>query len=252
MISDGQEKRKFCSGSCRDVHYRSSSGKPCIACGVEFCGIRIDADTGKYYRYEGMKACSRECRIADIRRRGRLVAKSGLRKGPAHHNWQGGKALSNSVGARGPNWKKQRLAAIRRDKACVDCGMTNEQSLAKYGRQLDVDHVVPFHNFTSYKKANALSNLQCRCKSCHRIEEAKRSMVQMVLPMQESEKRRHRGGYARGEKAGGAKLREYQVVAIRRRLAGGEHYSAVADDYPAVSIHAIIDVARGRTWRHIP
>jgi hypothetical protein len=53
--------------------------------------------------------------------------------------------------------------------------------------------VVPFHNFNSYKKANALSNLQCRCASCHKRAESKRGMVQMVLPMQDSANRMHKG-----------------------------------------------------------
>jgi hypothetical protein len=169
-------------------------------------------------------------------------------RGHLHPNWQGGKALLNNASNRGPNWSKQRAAAIKRDGACVDCGISNEDCIVKYRRSLDVDHVVPFHNFSSYRKANSLSNLQCRCASCHRIAEAKRSMIQMVLPVQDSESRRHKGRIGKGNH----RLTEQQVLAIRARSDAGEPATRISIDFPLVSRRAVSDIAKRKTWRHIP
>jgi hypothetical protein len=51
-----------------------------------------------------------------------------------------------------------------------------------------------------------------------------------------------------GEKAASAKLTAASVPLIRRRLSNGETCAAIAKDY-GVSLHAIFDIKRGKTWK---
>jgi hypothetical protein len=68
--------------------------------------------------------------------------------------WRGGHA-----GYRGPNWKRQRAAALERDgHACRSCGVTE---------RLTVNHVRPFRLFASHEEANRLDNLLTLCRPCH-------------------------------------------------------------------------------------
>jgi hypothetical protein len=69
--------------------------------------------------------------------------------------WRGG-----HVCYRGPNWPKQRKAALERDgHRCVRCGTD---------RTLQVNHKVPFRCFDSYLDANRIDNLETLCVKCHR------------------------------------------------------------------------------------
>lgn len=167
----------------------------CLNCGCLFTSIYLQPKTGRYISKSSGRTCSASCHLAWIRNNEDRKIKIGKAfRGHLHPNWQGGKSQLNNVSGRGPNWQGQRQRALKKDKyRCVDCGLTQAGCISKYGRSLDVDHVVPFHNFNSYKKANALSNLQCRCASCHKRAESKRGMVQMVLPMQDSANRMHKG-----------------------------------------------------------
>jgi len=71
----------------------------------------------------------------------------------------------------GPNWKKQRNKARKRDNyTCQKCHITEE----KLGKQLDVHHIKPIREFgyipnenDNYKPANNLENLICLCNKCH-------------------------------------------------------------------------------------
>ncbi len=77
-------------------------------------------------------------------------------------------------GDRGPNWAAQRARARERDDArCKICGAEERP-----GRQHDVHHVRPFHDFgwrsgenDAYVEANALENLITLCVGCHRVAE---------------------------------------------------------------------------------
>lgn len=241
---------QFCSDACRRAA-KKASPKNCINCDCWFTPVKKHTN-GKIISHNSGKTCSLACQIAWISNNEDRKAKIGAAfKGAFHPNWQGGKSQLNNTSNRGPNWAQQRRAALKRDRyACVDCSMTEEQCQQVFGRSLDVDHVVPFHNFRSYRQANALSNLECRCASCHRIAEAKRDMVQMVLPMQDSAKRSHKGR-CRGERINTAKLTEYDVRRIRRRFAEGESRQRVHADYPQVGIASIHNIATNKTWRHI-
>jgi hypothetical protein len=88
--------------------------------------------------------------------------------GANHHLWRGGR-----VDYYGPNWKRQRRAARRRDGyKCRHCGVKPK------GRALDVHHIKPFRSFgyipdqnENYLLANDLINLASLCKRCHRLAE---------------------------------------------------------------------------------
>jgi len=171
-------------------------------------------------------------------------------RGDKHPNWQGGKSLLNNTSSRGPNWQRQREKALKRDcYQCQDCGMTEDQCRSAYGRGLDVDHTAPFHNFSDYRKANALSNLKCLCASCHRKIEATRGMVQMVLPMQSSTARQHRG-YVRGERVNTAGLKEFQVLEMRRLFAEGCTPIEIAAKF-GISKSNSYQVLSNATWKHL-
>lgn len=243
---------KYCSWACR-ISDKKPDPCTCKNCGCVFTAVKFVArPSGKVelVAYGGAKTCSYECHNLWMRTDPERKRKIGLAfAGPLHPNWQGGKSLLNNVSNRGPNWKKQRAAAIKRDGACVDCGMTDEQCRQRYGRSLDVDHVTPFHNFTDYRKANRLINLQCRCASCHRIAEAKRDGAQMVLGFQDSAKRKHKG-YAVGERHPRAKLTANDVLAIRRRVAEGESQNSLRLVY-GVSQAAINSIVLRKTWQNV-
>lgn len=184
----------YCGAPCWKA---AKKAKPhnCVNCQCVFTPIKFMRSTGRFISVNGAKTCSQACEYAWwSNNRERKAKISTASTGERHHNWQGGKSLHTSSSNRGLNWQAQRRAALHRDRnQCVDCGMSNEASKARYGCGLHVDHVVPYHNFRSYKVANRLSNLECRCVSCHTKAESRRTMVQMTLQLRDSPRSGHRG-----------------------------------------------------------
>lgn len=248
FIPDGDSK--YCSEVCWKAA-KKAKPKRCLNCECLFTPVKRHP-SGRMISHNSGKVCSAECQIAWIRNNETRKQKIGEAfRGEKHPNWQGGKSMLNNISNRGPNWQRQRRSALKRDgHRCVDCQMTEDESRNIYGRSLDVDHIIPFHNFDSYKKANVLSNLACRCASCHRIAEAKRGMVQMVLPMQDSAKRMHKG-YCQGERVKSAKLTELDVRRIRQRACGGETAASIHADYQQVHRSAVQAIIVGKSWRHV-
>lgn len=244
-------KRVFCSVECKNAHKRAKP-KNCVNCQCLFTSIKLVKKTGKYIGYNAGKTCSSYCHNQWIRNDPERKRKIGdAFRGANHPNWQGGKSLWNNIHGRGPNWQKQRQLALKRDKyMCVDCGITNDECIEKFGRGLDVDHMTPFHNFGNFKKANALSNLECRCASCHKKKESTRGMVQMLLPMQDGEKRMHKGK-ANGERHPNAKLRIKDVVDIRRMADDGRCFSDIAVEFN-VKCSNISSIVKGKVWKNVP
>lgn len=81
-----------------------------------------------------------------------------------HEYWQEGKYGRDKDGL---SWKKQRELARERDKhSCVDCGKTREEM----GHEPHCDHEIPYR----ISHSHALTNLKCRCPSCHKKVEATR------------------------------------------------------------------------------
>lgn len=196
LPSTGLEaRRRYCSMECRKLGMKAKPST-CITCGVTFTGIQFKRRNGiaRGYSSKPRKTCSDECLRDYYRTDEDRKKKIGAAfSGDKHPQWMGGLAQLNNVANRGPGWAKIRLKALKRDGfCCVDCGMSNDESLEKYGRGLDVDHVEPYHNFGKSSEANRLSNLKSRCASCHRKAEAKRKFRQMALPFGPTH-RTHRG-----------------------------------------------------------
>lgn len=242
---------RYCSDACWKEH-RKARPTNCLNCGCLFTPIKFMRATGRFIGTNHGKTCSAYCHNQWIRRNPERKRKIGdAFRGSNHPNWQGGKALLNNVSGRGSNWPAQRAKALKRDRyCCVDCGMAEEQCRQTYGRGLDVDHETPFHNFSNYRTANMLSNLRSRCASCHRIAEAKRSMVQMVLPMQTSSKRMHKG-YRRGDNHPRALLTSAEVMAIRKQAAEGVKPAILSKRFGKPISHVCAIVQR-KIWKSVP
>lgn len=170
-------KNRFCSQECWRAAQRNRVVKSCEVCGKTFDVVPSKAPH--------VFCCSRACRVkrmhalltcrqcgktVEVRRH---VVNDGKNKGFCSYacaaEWQKGENHSNWQGGhdkwRGPNWKRQRYEARKRDNyTCQHCGVTEEQ----LGRPLDVHHITPWREFNGdYKTANRLSNLVSLCPSCH-------------------------------------------------------------------------------------
>lgn len=68
----------------------------------------------------------------------------------------------------GSNWPQQRERRIELDKEkCRKCNQSRGDHYKKYGRDLQVHHIMKFTQFDSYKQANHLTNLITLCQDCH-------------------------------------------------------------------------------------
>jgi hypothetical protein len=171
--------------------------------------------------------------------------------GEKHPNWQGG--VSRGYGSyRGENWKTQRLKALKRDGfKCLECGMNNDEHMEKYGNGLHVNHIHPFHNFTDYRKANVLSNLETLCVS-HHMQKEDRSNIQMCFDLSGDDKHcKRRVGNVRGEKVHTSKLTEYDVRNIRKMYDYGLTINEIHLEYGYVLKKTVWSVATRQTWKHI-
>jgi 5-methylcytosine-specific restriction endonuclease McrA len=94
--------------------------------------------------------------------------------------------IINRIGY-GPNWPAARKAALLRDSyTCVKCGHKG----VKVGRTWDVhvDHVVKIVFFVcvetetcDFEAANALTNLQTLCKTCHRCKDGHANLSNFTM-----------------------------------------------------------------------
>jgi hypothetical protein len=128
--------------------------------------------------------------------------------------------------------------------------MSNAEHKAKYGKSLDVHHLVPFHNFTDHVKANRPSNLVALCIPCHRKADAAVPALQLSLTWSAHE-RGNRIGLARGEKHGQSRLTADQVMKMRRLRAEGETVYRLAKD-AGVAYMTAKNAINGSTWKHLP
>lgn len=163
-VSTGKQERKYCSNECR-VEYKKPKPINCSVCNVLFSAIKYGKKkdgSPRYARVNDQKTCSRDClaqffRIDEARKEKISLAFSGDK----HPAWLGG---SHEGSGRGAGWNK--IAEVCRERAgrkCEQCG----KSEAENGRRLDVNHIIPFHQWQNKTKANAQSNLEALCKSCH-------------------------------------------------------------------------------------
>lgn len=244
---------KFCSHDCR-VAAKRVPPKNCINCNCLFTPIKpMKRPQGiVYVGVTCYSTCSVDCDREWRRRNPVRKAKiSAAFKGKKHPNWMGGRSWSSNASYRGPDWKAVSDRARKRDGfKCQHCGMTQEECLSRSGRDLDVHHIVPFHNWPNAKAANKMSNLISLCASCHRIEEAKCEQVQMTLLFSDN-KHGRRPGMKRGAKHYSAKLNELQVREIRRRADAGESLSDMAAEF-SISKSNVSSIVKGETWKTVP
>lgn len=235
--------RAFCHANCWKLNKKAKS-TVCKNCKCEFTGLKFMR--GRFVSVNDAAICSRACYIAWLSNNSERKRKiSAAFSGANHPNWKGGFVHRDS---RGPGWQKQAARIRKRDGyKCLSCGIGNDECLERYGRILDVDHKTPFHNFTRLKDANHPSNLQTLCASCHRISEAKRTGIQMSLPIGQFRSKE----YTLGEDHPQAKATEADVIEIRKRHAEGETISSIAKDF-AFARHTVGNIARRRSWTHVP
>lgn len=169
----------FCGAECwnqwRKVHMRRD-GNPnwkepiqthCATCGapIERNAARVGTETRKVH------FCSKACKYQWM---------SKAFSGPNNYAWKGG-----CIDYYGPNWREQKRLARQRDgNRCQVCGKTAK----KNGRDMDVHHIKPFRSFDylpdqnlNYEQANALDNLICLCRACHKKAESGKIAVQPNL-----------------------------------------------------------------------
>lgn len=160
----------FCNNLCKS-RYGARQPKPnkksqpyvsleCVTCGKVFSVH--PAQTTKAYptRY-----CSQACKHRYI---------SATYRGRNNPNWIGGTKFPN----RGPNWSKQRKAALKRDgRRCQICGKRPRRK-----RGLSVHHIRPYRLFNgNWLAANQLINLITLCRRCH--ADAENGRIACPLPM---------------------------------------------------------------------
>lgn len=255
FIPEGGATRKYCSWECR-CEARKAQPHNCLNCGCLFSpvkpikrrnGVRWISANAK----DGRVTCSRECQLEWIRKNPVRKAKiSAAFTGELHPNWRGGRKWLTDASYRGENWKKIAERARSRDGyRCQDCGMSQAECRENSGRDLDVHHIVPFHNWPNAKQANRMPNLVTLCASCHRIAEAKCAEVQFTLPLAEN-RSGQRPGYRCGSKHYAAKLNEVTVAEIRRRADGGEVYLSLAEEF-GVEPATISAIVQGKIWKNV-
>lgn len=157
-------RRNFCSKFCNGIADRvPTKVLPCAACGVLIARELRKLSAHNY--------CTRTC--AD---RGKGLYWTGEK----NHGWRGGLRL-----VRGSGWGLARRDALKRaGGVCERCGETEQCHLERYGRSLEVHHVIPYR----LSLDNSLSNLRVLCLSCHKIEESEIIFTQEQIKQIESNK----------------------------------------------------------------
>jgi 5-methylcytosine-specific restriction endonuclease McrA len=136
---------KFCSWGCarEDRGY----GQAMLHAECPTCGKSFERRLAYAKRAKGGPYCTKEC--SDVARRG-----------DGAFNWRGG-----HKGYRGAKWPAIRAQVRERDNyQCRRCGKPETEN---GGKQLSIDHVVPYRMFETADEANELDNLVALCNSCH-------------------------------------------------------------------------------------
>ena len=160
-------KKKICSIKCRQKHRVSK----CAICSCEFSAISLRSGGG-YARVERV-TCSPMCFSEFMKtNEDRKKKISEAFTGENHPMWRGG--VSSFPQRRGAMWGKKReeVFSIKGDR-CELCGISRDESRIKYGCDLHIDHITPWHEFNNEDDANSISNLRPLCISCHGKDGAK-------------------------------------------------------------------------------
>ena len=147
-----KERSKYCSNHCKWVNIgsRVETGKATVDC-IE-CESEFEVRDG---RKASAKFCSYGC-MGEWR--------SDNFVGDGNPAWKGGSVLYG----RGWNVKKRRQVRIRDQARCQYCGLSEAEHFDKYGRKLEVHHIIPARQFEDAEKRNSMENLETLCMTCHR------------------------------------------------------------------------------------
>ncbi len=109
-----------------------------------------------------------------------------------------------------------RELVIERDGGCLSCGMSREEHLVVYDRDITVDHIDGRGRNTE-EKNNSIENLQTLCLGCHGRKDARKLTDSQVVNIY----------HARDVRGAGASLaRAYGVdIAAARDIKNGKSWS---------------------------
>lgn len=148
-----RNENHYCSEGCMREGSKTSSIVKCSNCGSEHERIQYDLETcNNLY-------CSISC-------------KHEYERGENHPTWKGGKCIPY-----GESWSVERKKRIDSDGyECVVCGLSIDESVEKFGRSLDVHHIVPRRYFYEHDDlevddANHQANLVTLCIPHHKQAE---------------------------------------------------------------------------------
>jgi 5-methylcytosine-specific restriction endonuclease McrA len=224
----------------------------CVICKCLYTPVKYRKSTGNYKAFTGQHTCSKECKYIY---HGLRTAK---RMRETRYRWIGknnpmwtGRCLTKNKSYRGPDWNQIKDKARARDNyTCQHCGMKESAHLDKWGRLLEVHHIVPFCNFNNYIKANKPNNLITLCKSCHMKADRAIEYRQIQLPFMDSSRKKFNFDVFKGEKNPRALLTENQVKQIKRLLSMGFTQRTISILFD-VKKHVISAINTGQNWSHV-
>lgn len=120
----------------------------CNFCGSQMSVLESRIENG------GGKFCSKRC-LANWM--------SENRRGPNHHQWEGG-----TINYGRKWWAVRRQALCRDEYTCQRCGLTKDD----LGCNPDVHHILRVRDFDNPQQAHTLDNVVSLCRNCHRNVEA--------------------------------------------------------------------------------
>lgn len=242
---------KFCSNDCM-VESRRVKPHTCVTCGTLFSPVKFKKSEGRFVGATGRHNCSKQCHDAWKAKTKSAYMRANVEKfsGPNSWNWKGACLLRNKS-YRGAEWNVVAESIRARDRhKCKHCGMTQEEHRAKWSQALEVHHIVPFHEFTNYQKANRPSNLVALCKSCHMTADRAIKTRQMLMIFEDEPRKKVKDGVSRGSRNARALLKEDQVKEIKQRLRAGHRQPEIAASF-GVKKHVISAISTGQNWGHV-
>lgn len=160
-VSSRKKLNKFCSVACTKI----DSTSICASCKTVFSGIKFAKD--RDYIRAKRRTCSSKC-LSDFYKNDedRKSKISIAFTGDKHPMWRGGSSKEKQ--SRGHMWGLRRESLFaEKGESCEVCGISRKESRSKYGCDLHVDHIKPWHECETDLAANETSNLRPLCISCH-------------------------------------------------------------------------------------
>jgi 5-methylcytosine-specific restriction endonuclease McrA len=143
-----QQDRFFCSRECLGSWQSSET----VVQQCPNCGSEVER---KPYEFKGERGfCDSDCFSEWL---------SKQRKGEENPQWAGGKPEYY-----GEDWQEIRRRAVERDdEECQCCGISRDAHIKRFGRDLEVHHIIPIRTFDEPNEANTMDNVVTLCQKCH-------------------------------------------------------------------------------------